>query len=93
MFRLMEMFRGVFVLGGIAATYMTATETLPQMYPGIAHLQTLLAALATWLHFFDFSQVRTSGLGHEFTSLRIWIFVAQYERDFSLLKTCLASLN
>ena len=86
MFRLMEMFRGVFVLGGIAATDMTATKTLPQMYPGIAHLQALLAALATRLHFFDFSQVRTSGLGHGFTSLRIWTLRRTVRARLQLLK-------
>src|SRR6266478_1657281 len=57
--RLMEMFGGVFVLGRVAATDMTATETFPQMDPAIAHLQALLAALATRLHLLDFSQVGT----------------------------------
>ena len=37
-FRLMEMFGGVFIFGGIAAADVAALQTEPKMNPGVAHL-------------------------------------------------------
>jgi hypothetical protein len=64
-FGVMEMFSGVFVLGRIAAAHMAANQALPQMDPGIAHLQAFLAALAAGLNLPEFSQV---GTGRGWTS-------------------------
>jgi hypothetical protein len=57
MFGLVEVFGGVFVFGGIAATDVSADEALPQMDPGIAHLKALLAAFAAGFDLPYFSQV------------------------------------
>jgi hypothetical protein len=38
-----EVFRGVLVLGGIAASHMPAGQAQPQMHPRVAHLDALLA--------------------------------------------------
>jgi hypothetical protein len=62
MFALVEVFGGVFVLRGIAAPNMAAAQALPQMDPGIAHLQTFLATFATGFDRPDFPQVRTTRL-------------------------------
>jgi hypothetical protein len=48
---------GVFVLGRIATAYVTAGEAEPQVYPGIPHLQTLLAAPGVWTYVLDFIQM------------------------------------
>jgi hypothetical protein len=44
------MFRGVLVLGGIAAAHVTAAQAQPQVHPGIAHLQALFASTTTRFH-------------------------------------------
>lgn len=41
----MEVLGGVFVLGGVAAADVAALEANPQVNPGVAGLQALLAAL------------------------------------------------
>jgi hypothetical protein len=46
MARGMEMLRRMLVLGGIAATHVAADSAQPQVDPGIAHFQALLAALS-----------------------------------------------
>jgi hypothetical protein len=62
----MEVLAGVLVLRGIAAAYVATDEAFPQMYPGIARLETFLAALTTGSDFLDFFDVRTGCLyfGH-----------------------------
>ena len=62
MFALAKVFGGMFVLRGIAAPNVAAAEAFPQMDPGIAHLQALLAAAATRFDLPHFSQVRTRRL-------------------------------
>jgi hypothetical protein len=62
MFGLMEVFGGVLILGRVAAADMTADETFPEVDPGIAHLQALLAAFATGLDLANFFYVGTSCL-------------------------------
>ena len=57
MFGGMEMFRGVLVLGGVAAAHMAAAQTQAQVNPGVTHLQALLAALGLWLHALDLIEV------------------------------------
>jgi hypothetical protein len=49
----MKVLGGVLVLGGITTANVTADKTFPQVNPGIAHLEALLAALATRLHLAD----------------------------------------
>jgi len=48
-----EVFRGVFVLGIITASHMTAGQTQTQVNPGVSHLQTLQAALPAGYNFDD----------------------------------------
>ena len=55
----MKVLGGVLVFGGITAANVTADKTFPQVNPGIAHLEALLAALATRLHLADLFYVRT----------------------------------
>jgi hypothetical protein len=55
------MLGGVFILGRIAAANVAADEALTQMDPGIAHLQTFLAAFAAGLHVANFFHMRTGG--------------------------------
>lgn len=43
-----KVFGGVFVFGRITATYVTATQAQSQVYPGVAHFQTFLAACSAW---------------------------------------------
>jgi hypothetical protein len=62
MLGLVKVLGGVFVLGGIAAPDVTADKTFPQVDPGIAHLEALLAALATRLHLVDLFYVWTGCL-------------------------------
>jgi hypothetical protein len=70
MLGLEEVLGGVLVLGGITAAHVSAGEALPQMDPGIAHLQAFLAALTTGRDRPNFSHVGTGRLraGHKFTS-------------------------
>jgi hypothetical protein len=60
MLGVMEMFGGVLILRRVAAAHVATAETLPQMYPGIAHLQTFFAAFPAGLHVTNFFYVRTS---------------------------------
>jgi hypothetical protein len=54
-----EMFRGMLVLWGIAATDIPARHALPQMNPSVPHFDTLFAnTIVWWLHIFDLIQVR-----------------------------------
>jgi len=62
MLGLMEVLGGVLVLGRVTAANMTADEAFPQMNPGIAHLQALLAAFATGFDLTNFFYMRTSRL-------------------------------
>ena len=57
MLGLMKVFSGVLVLRRVATTYVTADQALPQMDPGVAHLQTFFATLATRFYLSYFSQV------------------------------------
>jgi hypothetical protein len=59
MLGLMEVFCGVLIFGGIAAANMPADEALPQMDPGIAHLQAFLAAFAAGFYLPYLSQMGT----------------------------------
>ena len=48
-----EVLRGVFILGIITASHMTAGQAQTQMNPGVSHLQTLQAALSAGYNFDD----------------------------------------
>jgi hypothetical protein len=45
----MEVFGGVFVFGGIAATDVAALEAQAKVDPGVAHFQALFAAVSVGL--------------------------------------------
>jgi len=66
-----EMLAGVFVLRGIAATYMAAALTEAQVDPRVTHLKALLAAVGFWLWIPNLIGVRAS-LGHNFSSIFYW---------------------
>ena len=59
MLRGMKMFCGVFVLGRVTTSDMTAAQAQAQMHPAIAHLQTLFAAPGLRLHVLDLIEMRT----------------------------------
>ena len=49
----MEVPGGVFILGRIAAANLAAGQAQPQMNPGVAHLQALLASVFAGVFDFD----------------------------------------
>jgi hypothetical protein len=49
----MEVFRGVLVLGLIAAAYVSADHTEPQVDPAVTHLEALLAPIGLRLNVLD----------------------------------------
>ena len=55
----MEMFGGMFVLGGIATAYMAAFEAEAEMNPTVAHLYAFFAHVDVCLLDFDGIQMRT----------------------------------
>jgi len=59
---LVKVLGGVLVLGRITAANVTADQTLPQVDPGIAHFQALLATFAARLNLANFFYVGTSCL-------------------------------
>jgi hypothetical protein len=59
MLRGMKMFCGVFVLGRVTTSDMTAAQAQAQMHPAIAHLQALFAAPGLWFHVLDLIEVST----------------------------------
>jgi hypothetical protein len=58
---LMKVLASVLVLGRVTAADVTADKTLPQVDPGVAHLQTLFAAFAAWLDRANFFCVWAGG--------------------------------
>ena len=60
MLGVMEVFGGVLVLGGIAATDVPAGKAFSQVDPGIAHLQTFFAASSAGCHWTNLAYVGTS---------------------------------
>jgi hypothetical protein len=54
---------GVLVLGVVATTHVSAQQTKPQMYPGVAGLEALLAPLLRRMPYFDLIEMR-AGFGH-----------------------------
>ena len=58
MFGGMEMFRGVFVLGGVAAAHVAAFAAEPQVNPAVAHLQAFFAALGMRMNIPNVAEVR-----------------------------------
>jgi hypothetical protein len=63
MLRGMKMFCGVFVLRGVAAADVAASQAKTQMYPTVAHLKALFAAFGLGFDAFDLIEMRTS-IGH-----------------------------
>jgi len=58
-----KVFRGVFVLRGVAAADVAAGETQAQMEPSVAHLEALFAAFGLGLDALDLIEMRAS-FGH-----------------------------
>jgi hypothetical protein len=60
-----KMPRGVFVLGAVATAHVATLQAQSQVHPGVAHFQTLLAALrGFWLY--RPYLVEMSALRHDF---------------------------
>jgi hypothetical protein len=64
MMSFVKVFRGVLVHGRIAASDMTARQTQAQVYPLVASLQALQAAVAAWLDVANLLHVFTRHCGH-----------------------------
>ena len=54
----MEMLGGVLVFGRVAAADVAALHAQSEMYPGVAHLQALFAALGVRRYFVNVTSVR-----------------------------------
>jgi hypothetical protein len=54
-----KMFRGMFVLGGIAATHVPAAQAQPKVHPTVTHLQAFFAAFGFWLYALNLIEVGT----------------------------------
>jgi hypothetical protein len=63
MFGGVEVLGSVFVLRGVAAADVAATQAQAQVHPGVAHLEALFAAFRFWLDAFDLIEVGAS-IGH-----------------------------
>lgn len=63
-----EVFRGVFVARGIAATNMSAMEAEPKMDPGIAALKALLATAGMRLDVVNLIQMRALRRSHVYNN-------------------------
>jgi hypothetical protein len=59
---------GVFIFRGIATTDVAAAQAQAQVDPTVAHLETLFAAFALWLHGLDLIEVGTV-FGHHYLPL------------------------
>jgi len=59
MARLVEMLCGVFILGTVATSYMSAGETESEMDPIVTHLQTFFTSIAAWVDLADLFDVIT----------------------------------
>ena len=68
MFGGMEMFRGVLVLGGVAAAHVAAFAAETQVNPAVAHLQAFFAALGMRMNIPNVAAVRADG-AHTFLQL------------------------
>ena len=62
-----KVLRGVLVLGGIAAAYMTAGKAHSQVDPAVLHFQTLLAAGGARFDIADLVEMGAVCLGHDRT--------------------------
>ena len=62
-----KMFRGVLVLGGVAAPDVPASQAHPQMNPAVLHLQTFLAACGARFDIADLIEMGARYLGHDQT--------------------------
>ena len=58
MLRVMEMFGGVLAGGRVATTNVPAREALPEVDPGIAHLEALFATIGAGLYVLDLVEMR-----------------------------------
>ena len=73
-----KMFRGVLVLGGVAAPDVSACQAHPQMDPAVLHLQTLLAACGARFDIADLAKMGARYLGHEQTKSGTDLFLAYW---------------
>jgi hypothetical protein len=63
MFGGVKMLRGVFVLRGVAAANVTATQAQTQMRPSVAHFEAFFATLGLGFYFLNLIEVG-AGIGH-----------------------------
>jgi len=63
MFCGVEMLGGVFVLRGVAAANVTATQAQTQMHPTVAHFEAFFASLGLGFNFLNLIEVG-AGIGH-----------------------------
>lgn len=68
----MEVLRCVLIFGRVTAPHVTTFQAQAQMYPGVTHLKTLLAALPRWRDFLDFFQMRAICSCHLFDLLKLF---------------------
>jgi hypothetical protein len=61
MIRLLEMFGGVFVLGGIATAHMAAFKADAQVHPCVAYAQAILATICRGLYVTNLVEMGTNG--------------------------------
>ena len=70
-----KMFRGVLVLGGVAAPDVPASQAHPQMDPAVLHLQALLAACSARFDIADLVEMGARGCGHDQTRSGTDLFI------------------
>ncbi len=71
-----KMFRGVLVLGRVAAPDVPASQAHPQMDPAVLHLQAFLAACGTRLDIADLVEMGARYLPHDQTSSGADLFIS-----------------
>jgi hypothetical protein len=69
MLRHVKMFRGVLVLGRVAATHVAAGEAHPQVHPGVSDLQAIFTATGTRFDVANFLYV--FALAHLFSPITV----------------------
>jgi hypothetical protein len=55
----MKVFGGMFVLGGVATSYVTATQTQTKMHPAVTHLQAFFTTSCMRLDVFNLIEMGT----------------------------------
>jgi hypothetical protein len=72
MLRRVKVFRGVFVLRGIAATHMSAGETQAQVKPPITGFETLLATARVRFYWLDAIEMSAAVHSSSISDPHVW---------------------